>query len=100
MKIAKPSSTRWLSHERCTKAINPQRASSTDYDPSTLYETSDDAEAYEVQSSFSGVAAIVLLHEIQNLLATLNCFMQRKTAGLNESILEQIRYSIVLSGVL
>jgi hypothetical protein len=65
-----------------------------------LYEVSGDAEAYGVQSilsSFTGVATIVLLCEILNLLATLNCFMQRKTADFSrlkiilDSVLDQLK---------
>ena len=61
-------------------------------------EASSDAEAYGVQSilsSFTGVATIVLLRKILNLLATLNCFMQRKMADFSrlkiilDSVLEQ-----------
>ena len=46
-----------------------------------LYEESGDAEAYGlalVLSSFSGVASVILLSEILDLLAKLSCFMQRK----------------------
>ena len=43
-----------------------------------LYEESGDAEAYGlalVLSSYSGVATIVLLSTVLDLLAKLNCFM-------------------------
>ena len=81
LKVAKPSSTHWLSHERCIRAICKELPASI-MTLQLLYEASGDAEAYGVQSilsSFTGVAAIVFLCEILNLLATLNCFMQRKT---------------------
>lgn len=48
-----------------------------------IYEESGDAEALGVQlilSSYGGVAAIVFLGEVLNLLACLNCYMQKKTA--------------------
>lgn len=48
-----------------------------------LYDTSGDAEAYGlalVLSSFSGVASIILLSKVLDLLAKLNCFMQRQAA--------------------
>lgn len=71
-----------------------------------LYEASGDAEAYGVQSilcSFTGVATIVLLCEILNLLTTLNCFMQRRIADFSrlktilDSVLEQLK-SLKLDG--
>ena len=46
-----------------------------------LYETSGDAEAYGlafILSSFSGVVSIILLSKVLDLLAKLNCFMQRQ----------------------
>ncbi len=60
-----------------------------------LYEISGDAEAFGIQSilsSFGGVAAVVFLREILNLLASLNCYMQRKTADFSrlQIILESI----------
>ena len=82
LNILKPSSTRWLSHERCIRAIRKELPALI-MTLQQLYEASGDAEAYRVQSilsSFTGVATIVLLCEILNLLATLNCFMQRKMA--------------------
>ncbi|KAI6656129.1 Zinc finger protein [Oopsacas minuta] len=82
LKVVKPSSTRWLSHERCLSAIRK--------DPPALiitlqqlYQTSGDAEAYGISlilSSISGVASIFLLSEVLDLLARFNCYMQRQTA--------------------
>ena len=46
-----------------------------------LYESNGDAEAFGVQSilsSFEGVAIVIILGKILNLVATFNCFMQRK----------------------
>ncbi len=82
LKIVKPSSTRWLSHERCMKAIRKELPALI-LTLQDLYETSGDAEAFGIQkilSSFGGVAAVTLLGEMLNLLANLNCFMQKKTA--------------------
>ena len=48
-----------------------------------LYEGSGDAEAYGlslVLSSFSAIATIFLLSAVLDLLARLNCFMQKKAA--------------------
>ena len=82
LKIVKPSSTRWLSHERCMKAIRKELPALI-LTLQDLYETSGDAEAFGIQkilSSFGGVTAVILLGEISNLLASLNCFMQKKAA--------------------
>lgn len=71
-----------------------------------VYEASGDAEAYGVQSilsSFTGVVTIALLCEILNLLAILNCFMQRQMADFSrlktilDSVLEQLK-SLKLDG--
>ena len=98
LRIVKPSSTRWLSHERCVRAICKELRALI-MTLQQLYEASGDAEAYRVQlivSSFSGVASILLLSEIPNTLATFNCFMQRKTPDFSrlkmmlDSVLEQL----------
>ena len=52
-----------------------------------LYETSGDAEAYGIAlvlSSFSGVASVILLSKVLDLLAKLNCFMQRQATDFKE----------------
>lgn len=80
LKVLKPSDTRWLSHERCLRAILKELPALITT-LNQLYETSGDAEAYGlalVLSSFSGVASIVLLSKVLDLLAKLNCFMQRQ----------------------
>ena len=59
-------------------------------------ETSGDAEAYGlslVLSSFSGIATIFLLPAVLNLLAKLNCFMQKKATDFS-------RLPVILDGVL
>ena len=76
LKIFKPSDTRWLSHERCVQAIGKELPAliCTLYQ---LYNDSGDAEAYGlalVLSSYSGVATIVFLSVVLDLLAKLNCF--------------------------
>ena len=81
LKIVKPSDTRWLSHERCIRAIRKELPSLI-ITLETLYDDTGDAEAYGlaiVLSSFSGIATIFLLSAVLDLLAKLNCFMQRKT---------------------
>ena len=64
-----------------------------------LYRTSGDAEAcgiFLVLSSFSGVASIILLSEVLDLLAKLSCYMQRQTTDFSrlplilESILKEL----------
>ena len=93
LKIVKPSSTRWLSHERCMKAIRKEL-------PALILTLQDLSEAFGIQkilSSFGGVAAVILLGEILNLLASFNCFMQKKTADFSRlkimlnSTLDQIK---------
>ena len=94
LKAVKPSDTRWLSHERCVRAICKE-LSALIVTLQQLYEVSGDAEAYGlamVLSSFSGVATIFLLQSVLDLLAKLNCFMQRKATDFRQLpiILESI----------
>lgn len=69
--------------------------------PHQLYEESADAEAYGlvlVLTSYSGVATIVLLSVVLDLLAKLNCIMQRKATNFSKlpiilkSITEKIEH--------
>ena len=63
LKVVKPSDTRWLSHERCVRAILKE-LSSLIITLDNLYEYTGDAEAYGlslVLSSFTGIATIFLL---------------------------------------
>lgn len=72
-KIVKPSDTRWLSHERCIRAIRKELPSLI-ITLEMLYDDSGDAEAYGlaiVLSSFGGVATIFLLAAVLDLLAKL-----------------------------
>ena len=99
LKVVKPSSTRWLSHERCVRAVRKELPAIL-ITLQDLYETTGDAEAFGVQSilsSFAGVATVIILCEILNLIATLNCFMQRKATDFSrlkvilDSILDQLK---------
>ena len=99
LKVVKPSSTRWLSHERCVRAVRKELPAIL-ITLQDLYETTSDAEAFGVQSilsSFAGVATVIILCEILNLIATLNCFMQRKATDFSrlkvilDSILDQLK---------
>ena len=62
LKVIKPSSTRWLSHERCIKAIRKELPAII-LTLQELYERNGDSEAFGVQSilsSFEGVATVYL----------------------------------------
>ena len=98
LKVVKPSSTRWLSHERCLHAIRKDLPAII-ITLQQLYQISGDAEAYGISlvlSSFSGVASIILLSQVLDLLARLSCYMQRETADFSrlpvvlESILKEL----------
>ena len=99
LKVVKSSSTRWLSHERCVRAVRKELPAIL-ITLQDLYETTGDAEAFGVQSilsSFAGVTTVIILCEILNLIATLNCFMQRKATDFSrlkvilDSILDQLK---------
>ena len=99
LKVIKPSSTRWLSHERCIRAIRKEPPAII-LTLQELYERNGDAEAFGVQSivsSFEGVATVIILSEILNLVATFNCFMQRKATDFSrlkvilDSALDQLK---------
>ena len=81
----KPSDTRWLSHECCVRAIYREL-------PALIvtlqqrYETSGDAEAYGIGAllaTYTGVASIVFLSEVLDILARMNVSMQRKLLDLS-----------------
>ena len=83
----KPSDTRWLSHERCVKAIfkEPPPLIQT---LSQLDKSSGDAEAYIIYTLLASVNDVTSSYHLSEVLSTfpfLNFFMQKK-------ILEQ--YSI------
>ena len=71
LKIVKPSDTRWLSHERCVKAICKELTPLLQT-LSQLYESSRDAEAYGIYSllaSVNDVSGSYLLSEVLSALA-------------------------------
>ena len=81
LKVIKSSDTRWLSHEHCVCAILKELPALI-ITLQSIYDECEDAEAYELTlalRSYSGVATIVLLSAVLELLAKLSCFMQRKT---------------------
>ena len=85
LKVVKPSDTQWLSHERCVKAIRKELPAliTTLH---KLYVDSGDAEVCGLAlalSSDSGVATINFLSVVLDLLAKLNCFMERKATDLS-----------------
>ncbi len=98
--MVKPSDSRWLSHERCVRAILKELPCLI-ITLQQLYEESGDAEAYGLAlllTSYPGVATIVLLSALLDLLAKLNCFMQRKAADFSKlpiilrSIVDEIKH--------
>ncbi len=101
LKVVKPSDTRWLSHERCVRAILKELPALI-ITLHQLYEESGDAEAYGlalILTSYPGVATIILLSALLDLLAKLNnCFMQRKAADFSKlpiilrSIVDEIKH--------
>ena len=93
--VIKPSDTRWLSHKCCVHAILKELPALI-ITLQCIYDEFGDAEACELTlalRSYSGVATIVLLSAVLQLLAKLNCFMQRKTTNFS-------RLPIVLDGIL
>ena len=84
-KIVKPSDTRWLSHEHCVRAIY-RELHALIVTLQQLYETSGDAEAYGIGAllvTYIGVASIVFLSEVLDILARMNVSMQRKLLNLS-----------------
>ena len=81
----KPSDTRWLSHEHCVRAIYRELPSLI-VTLQQLYETSGDAEAYGIGAllaTYTGVASIMFLSEVLDILARMNVLMQRKLLNLS-----------------
>ena len=81
----KPSDTRWLSHERCVRTIY-WKLPTLIVILQQLYETSGDAEAYGIGAllaTYTGVASIVFLSEVLDILARMNVSMQRKLLDLS-----------------
>ena len=83
LKIVKPSDTRWLSLERCVKAICKELAPLFQT-LSQLYKSSGGAETYGVYSllaSVNGVSSSYLLSEV---LCALHLFMQKNIADFSK----------------
>ena len=81
----KPSDTRWLSHERCVRAIY-QELPALIVTLQQLYGTSGNAEAYGIGAllaTYTVVASIVFLSEVLDILARMNVSMQRKLLDLS-----------------
>ena len=86
LKVVKPSDTRWLSHERCMRAIRKELPALITT-LQQLYETTGDAEAFGLStllSSFTAVASVVFLSEVLDILARMNATMQRKVADFSK----------------
>ena len=86
LKIVKPSDTRWLSHERCVKAICKELPPLL-HTLSQLYKSCGDTETYGIHSilaSVNGASSSYLLSEVLSALALVNLFMQKKIADLNK----------------
>ena len=86
LKVVKPSTTRWLSHERCIQAICKELPALI-VTLQQLYESSGDAEAYGIVnllSSITAISSIFLLSDVLNILARLNLFMQKKATDFSK----------------
>lgn len=86
LKIVKPSDTRRLSHKGCIQAIYRELPALI-ITLQQLYETSGDAEAYGLSTllaTYTGVANIVFLSEVLDVLAKMNATMQRKHADFSK----------------
>ena len=78
LKIVKPNDTRWLSRKRCMRAIYRELPALI-VTLQQLYETSGGAEAYGIGAllaTYTGVASIVFLSEVLDILARMNISMQ------------------------
>ena len=84
--IVKSSNTRWLLHARYFKAIC-KKLLPVLYILSQLYESSGDAEAYDIYSllaSVNGVSSNYLLSVVLSTLALLNLFMYKCIADFSK----------------
>ena len=92
----KPSDTRWLSHERCVKAICMELPSLLQT-LSQLYKSSGDDEAhgiYSLLASVNGLSSSYLLSEVLSVLALLNLFLQKKIADFNSKLPFMLRSTL------
>lgn len=86
LKVVKPSDTRWLSHERCMRAIRKELPALITT-LQQLYETTGDAEAFGLSTllaSFTGVTSVIFLSEVLDILARMNATMQRKVVDFSK----------------
>ena len=81
LKIVKPSDTRWLSHERCVRAIYRELPALI-VNLQQLNEISGDGIG-ALLATYTGVASIVFLSEVLDILARMNVSMQRKLLNLS-----------------
>ena len=81
----KPSDTRWLSHERCVRAIYRELPALITLQQ--LYQSSGNAEAYGLSTllaTYTAVASVVFLSKVLDILARMNVTMQRKNADFSK----------------
>ena len=86
LKIVKLSDTRWLSHERCVRAIYRELPALI-ITLQQLYQSSGNAEAYGLSTllaTYTAVASVVFLSEVLDILARMNVTMQRKNADFSK----------------
>ena len=80
IKIVKPSDTRWLPRERCVWAIYRELPTLI-ITLQQLWEITGDAGAYGIGTllaTYTGVASIMTLSKVVDILARMNVSMQRK----------------------
>ena len=85
LKIVKPSETRWLSHERCARAICKELPALIKT-CQQLHESGGDAEAYGLSvllASKPVIYGLVLLSEVLDILAKFNATMQSKSIDIS-----------------
>ena len=86
IKSGKPSDTRWLSHERCMRAIRKELPALI-LALQQLYDSTGDAEAFGLSilpSSFSRVVSVFFLSDVLEILARINVILQRKVADFSK----------------
>ena len=86
LKVVKPSDTRWLSHERCMRAIRKELPALI-LTLQQLYYSTGDAEAFGLSillSCFNGVANVFFLSDVLQILARMNVTLQRKVADFSK----------------
>ena len=100
LKMVKLSDTKWHSHERCIRAIYRELLALIITRQQTS-EVSGDAEVYDLSSllaTYTGVASVVFLSEVLDILAKMNAYMQRKLGDFSmlplilKAITDQLEY--------